>query len=300
MASPPKNGPLAVSVFVTAPHGIGELEPLLTQLRTQLRNDDSVTILDGTRQGPPLPASALPNVGHVEHRRGVGESGFHLRCHLGSGEKRDVMVLFEDHVVPGPNFIAEVRLIFSDPSIAAIKVLGRNERSTGPWSWANFLTTFADCLHPARESPKAMLSTSAAVRSNVLEPNIFALGAWETVIMPGLNREPRRLAWSNEVWIDHFDPCGLKQALLGSFHNQRALAALRIARGWPRRKTVARPFKDLALRRPAEISRALRGRPEYRHFAAHRWRIHLVCWASMLGAVIGSWCGAGDSMRKMH
>jgi len=214
--------------------------------------------------------------------------------------QRDIVVLFEEHAVPGPRFMSEVRRLFADPAVTAVKLLGRNDTSSDPWSWASFLNAFSDCLHPSDGAPKAMLSTSAAVRRAALDAAPRSLGAWETQIMPGLNREPRMLAYSNDVWVDHVEHCDMKHALIGNFYNQRSMAALRVANGHRRGKLAVRAFKDLAVRRPRQIAHAVAGRAECRALAANRWRVALVCWASAAGAIIGAWFGAGASMRKMH
>ena len=289
-----------MDVFVTAPRGTSDIGRLLAALRGQLGAADRLIVLDGTVSGASLDGSVLPGVGRFEHLRDAGESAFHLRCHVLERAQRDIVVLFEEHAVPSPRFMSEVRRLFSDPAVAAVKLLGRNDTSSEPWSWANFLNAFADCLHPSDGAPKTMLSTSAAVRKAALDAAPRSLGAWETQIMPGLNREPRMLAYSHDVWIDHVEHCNMKHALIGNFYNQRSVAALRVASGHRRGKLAVRAFKDLALRRPGQIARALAGRDEYRHFAANRWKVALVCWASALGAIVGAWFGAGAAMRKMH
>jgi hypothetical protein len=291
---------LSVDVFVTAPAGTAGIGRLLLALRGQLGPADRVVILDGKHPAEQLDASALPGVGVLEHISGAGESCFHLRNHVSEMAERDIAVVFEEHAIPGPRFMSEVRRLFADPAVVAIKLLGRNDTSTSPWSWANFFIAFADCLHPADGMPKAMLSTSAAVRTTALRSSPRMLGVWETQLLPGFNREPCALAYSNDVWIDHVDHCGMKLAVIGNFHNQRSMAALRVAQGHPRTKLTARAFKDLAVRRPGEIERALAGRDEYRHFVANRWKVVLICWASAFGAIVGAWFGAGASMRNMH
>jgi hypothetical protein len=295
------NEALSVDVFVTAPRGTADLERLLLALRGQLGPAHRLVILDGMDSAPLLDASALPGVGRFEHIHGAGESGFHLRCRVSELADRDIVVLLEEHAIPGPRFMSEVRRLFAaDPAVVAIKLLARNDTSVSPWEWANFFVSFVDCLHPAEDMPKAMMSTSAAVRKTALDSAPPALGAWETQIMPALNGEPRALAYSNDVWVDHVDHCGMKRAVLNNFYNQRSIAAQRIAHGHRRGKLAVRAFKDLALRGPRRIAGALAGRDEYRHFTANRWRVVLVCCASALGAIAGAWLGAGASMRKMH
>ncbi len=110
--------------------------------------------------------------------------------------------------------------------------------------------------------------------------------------MPGFNREPGTLAYSNDVWIDHVDHCDMKLAVVGNFHNQRSMAALRVANGHRRGKLAVRAFKDLALRRPGQIARALAGRAEYRHFAANRWKVV----ARLLG--VGARCDRRGVVRR--
>jgi hypothetical protein len=292
---------LSATVFVTAPRGTGELGRLLEALRGQLGPADRLVVLDGTDHGPPLDPALLPAVGAFEHVRGAGESGFHLRCAMTAMTDRDITVLFEDHAIPGPRFMPAVRaLLGADPAIVAVKVLGRNDTSNDPWGWANFLLAFADCLHPAVEPPVALLSTSAAVRTAALAAAPRRLGAWETQIMPAFNREPRRLAYSNDVWVDHLERASPAVLLIANFHNQRAIAALRVAQGHRRGKLAVRAFKDIGLRRPRQIARALAGRDEYRHVRANRGKLVLLCWAATAGAITGAWFGAGASMRKMH
>jgi hypothetical protein len=299
MATP--DGQPSIDVFVTAPRGTGGMQPLLSALHGQLGPADRLIVLDGTDPVASLDVSALPDVGVVDHICAAGESAFHLRALVSSMAKRDIAVVFEEHAIPGPRFIAEVRRRFAtDPNVVAFKILGRNDTSADPWGWANFFMAFADCLHPSKVVPKAMLSTSVVVRTAVLKTAPFTLGAWETQVMPGLNRKPHRLAYSNDVWIDHVEQCNMKLAVLGNFRNQRSVAAVRVAQGHRRVKLTVRAFKDLALRRPGQIARALAGREEYPHFVANRWKVTLICWASALGAIVGTWLGAGDSMRKMH
>jgi hypothetical protein len=292
---------LSVDVFVTAPAGTAGIGRLLLALRGQLGPADRVVILDGKHPAEQLDASALPGVGVLEHVRDAGESSFHLRIHVSEMAERDIAVVFEEHAIPGPRFMSEVRRLFAtDPELVAFKLLGRNDTSRDPWSWANFFIAFADCLHPAEGAPKATLSTSAVVRTAALRSAPRGLGAWETQIIPGFAREPSRLTYSNDVWINHIDHCDMNLAVLGNLRNQRSIAALRVSQGHRRGKLTVRAFKDLALRRPGQIARALVGREEHQHFVANRWKVVCICWASALGAIIGAWFGAGASMRKMH
>jgi hypothetical protein len=292
---------LAVTVFVTAPRGTGGMGRLLAALRSQLGPTDRLVVLDGTVSGPSFDPAVLPNVGKFEHIRGAGESAIHMRDSLSAMADRDITVLFEDHVVPGPCFILEVRRLFAaNPAIVAVKILGRNDTSTDPWGWASFLVTFADCLHPAGGMPATLLATSAAVRTTTLLSAKRRLGTWETQLMPSLNRDHHGLGFSNDVWIDHVETSSMKWAVTEHFHNQRAIAALRVAHGHRRCKLTVRAFKDIALRRPRQVAHALEGRDEYRHFVANRWRLVLICWTATLGAIVGAWFGAGSSMRQMH
>jgi hypothetical protein len=292
---------LSVTVFITAPRGTGKMGRLLAALRGQLGPADRLVVLDGTDDGPPPDAAVLSEVGKFEHVHGAGESAIHMRRLLGEMADRDITVLFEDHAIPGPHFISEVRrLLAADPALVGVKILGRNDTSNDAWGWTNFLMAFAECLHPAKAAPAALLSTSAAVRTAALVSAPRTLGAWETQVMPGFNRDPRRLAYSNDVWVDHLESSSLKLAVTGNFHNQRAIAALRVAHGHRRGKLAVRAFKDLGLRRAGQIARAVAGRDEHRHVVANRGKLALVCWAAALGAIAGAWFGAGASMRKMH
>jgi hypothetical protein len=194
----------------------------MAALHDQLGPSDRLVVLDGSPAGAELDAETLPKAGRIEHIRDTGESAFHLRREICAQADTDVVVLFEEHAIPGPRFIVTVRDLFaSNSSLAAIKILGRNDTSAEPWSWANFLMAFAECLHPANAMPPSLLGTSAAIRTAALPAGRQALGAWETVIVPGLNRDPGRLAYSNDVYINHVEHCGPKEAV-GTSYNQRA------------------------------------------------------------------------------
>lgn len=293
----------SIGVFVTAPHGIGGsgVGTLMAALRDQLGPSDRLVVLDGTPAGAALDAETLPKAGRIEHIRDASESAFHLRREICALADTDIVVLFEEHAIPGPRFIVAVRNLFaSNSSLAAIKLLGRNDTSAEPWSWANFLMSFAECVHPANAMPPSLIGTSAAIRAAALPTGRPALGAWETVILPGLNRDPGRLAYSNDVYIDHVEHCGLKDALVANFYNQRALAAVRVAQGHRRGKLAVRAFKDLGLRRHRQIACALAGREEGRQVAANRGKLIAIGWAAALGAIVGAYFGAGASMQSMH
>lgn len=292
---------LSVNLFITAPRGTGAMGHCLAALRGQLGAVDRLVVLDGTDDGPPPDAAVLSEVGKFEHVHRAGESAIHMRRLLGEMADRDITVLLEDHAIPGPHFFSELRRQFAaDPAVVAVKILGRNDSSNDSWGWTNFLMAFAECLHPAAAFPATLLSTSAAVRTAAIASAPRTLGAWETQTIPGFNRVPGRLAYSNDVWIDHWDPSSLRHAVAGNFHNQRAIAALRVAHGHRRGKLAVRAFKDLGLRRAGQIARSLAGRDEHRHVAANRGKLALVCWAAALGAITGAWFGAGASMRKLH
>lgn len=291
----------SIAVFITAPRGTGEMGPLLAVLREQLTPADRLIVLDGTETGPEVSSEALPHGVPYQHIRRGGGSAFHLRREIGQIADGDVVALFEEHTIPGPGFFAAARELFAaDPALAAIKILGRNDTSSDAWSWANFLLAFAECIHPADACPPSMIGTSAVIRRSALPAGRYELGAWETAIIPGLNRDPGRLTYSNDVYIDHYDPCDARQALLGNFYNQRAIASVRVANGHRRTKLAVRAFKDLGLRRHRQIARALANREEYRHVAANRGKLIAIGWAATLGAIVGAYFGGGTSMRKMH
>jgi hypothetical protein len=121
-----------IGVFLTAPHGIGEMAPLMATLRDQLGSSDRLVVLDGTPAGAALDAEVLPKAERIEHIRDAGETAFHLRREIGAMADTDIVVLFEEHAILGPRFIDVVRSMFAtNSSLAAIKVLGRNDASGG-------------------------------------------------------------------------------------------------------------------------------------------------------------------------
>jgi len=214
---------------------------------------------------------------------------------------RDITVLLEDHALPSPRFVHEVRRLFGEnPNLAAIKVLGRNQSSTSGWGWPNFLMAFAECVPPVSSMPRSMLATSAVLRTAVLPKTIGTPGSWETEFIPNLNRQPERLSYSNDIWIDHVEHCSPWDSLRGNFYNQRAVSAARVAVGHPRGKLATRAIKDLGFRRRREIARLLANRPEYQHLHENRGKLFLIGWAAVLGALVGAYFGPGRARELMH
>src|SRR5262245_16911471 len=239
-AEQPAAGPrhaLTVGVFVTAPHGTRDMAPLVAALREQLVAGDRFTVLDGGASKGSLDISGFAAGVQVEHVHRPGVSAFHFRAEIGALSDRDITVLLEEHVEPGPRFVPEARrLLGENPNLVAIKVLGRNQSSTLGWGWPNFLMTFAECVPPVHSMPPSMLATSAIVRTAVLPKTIGAPGNWETELIPNLNRQSERLSYCNDVWVDHVEHCGAWDSLIGNFINQRAVSAARVAAGHRRGK----------------------------------------------------------------
>jgi hypothetical protein len=294
-------GDLAVAVFVVAPQGTRDIGRLFAALRPQLLGGDRLTVLDGSASRSPLDVSGFADHVHVDLAHRPGASAFHLRAEVGSLSDRDITVILEDHGPPGPLFIREARrLLGANPDLAAIKVLGRNQSSTSGWGWPNFLMTFAEAMPPLTTMPPEMLATSAVLRTAVLPKTGAKPGSFETDLIPNLNRQPERLSYSNDVWIDHVEHCGAWESLVANFLNQRAVAATRVAAGHRRGKLAVRAIKDLGFRRRRAIARALVNRPEYRHFQENRGKLFLIGWAAVLGALAGAYLGRGRSLELMH
>ena len=197
--------------------------------------------------------------------------------------------------------MCEVRRLFGEnENLAAIKVLGCNLSSTGGWGWPNFLMAFAECVSPVSSMPPSMLATSAVVRTSVLPKTIGAPGSWETEVIPNLNRQPERLSYSNDIWVNHIEHCTPWESLRGHFNNQRAVSAARVASGHRRGKLAARAIKDLGFRRRREIARALANRTEYHHYKENRGKLVIIGWAAVLGALAGAYMGPGRARELMH
>ena len=292
---------LTVAVFITAPHGTHDIEPVIAALREQLLPGDRLTVLDGGASKGSLDVSGLASVVEVKHVHRPGVSAFHLRAEIGSMSERDITVVLEEHAPPSPRFMCEVRRLFGEnANLAAIKVLGCNLSSTDGWGWPNFLMAFAECVSPVSTMPPSMLATSAVLRTSVLPKTIGAPGSWETEFIPRLNRQPERLSYSNDVWVNHIEHCGPWESLRGHFNNQRAISAARVASGHRRGKLAARAIKDLGFRRHGEIARALANRPEYNHFLENRGKLILIGWTAVLGALTGAYLGPGRARELMH
>ena len=292
---------LTVAVIVTAPHGTHDIGPVLAALREQLLPGDGLTVLDGGASKGSLDVSGFADVVQVKHVHRPGVSAFHLRAEIGLMSDLDITVVLEEHAPPSPRFMCEVRRLFGEnANLAAIKVLGCNLSSIGGWGWPNFLMAFAECVSPVSSMPPSMLATSAVLRTSVLTKTIGAPGSWETEFIPNLNRQPERLSYSNDIWVNHIEHCGPWESLRGHFNNQRAVSAARVATGHRRGKLAARAVKDLGFRRHREIARALANRPEYHHFQENRGKLFLIGWAAVLGALAGAYLGPGRARELMH
>jgi hypothetical protein len=115
-------------------------------------------------------------------------------------------------------------------------------------------------------------------------------------LIPGIFSRGK-IAYSNDIFIDHFKPVTPLSAVILAFHNARVGAALQRKLGVPVRDIVREGWY-CAAPRPQILAKALAGRIQELPGGTFR-RIRILGCAHLVGNVVGSFFGAGRSGHKV-
>ncbi|MCZ7658966.1 MAG: alpha/beta fold hydrolase [Xanthobacteraceae bacterium] len=227
---------------------------------------------------------------------GVPEASvFALRASAPKHARNDWIVLLEEHsLVTAATLEAARSIIRERRDVDLIMFLGRNLTSTGPWEWANFLHTFALVWAPIEGPPAFSPAPAAIVRRSVIGE--LREGGWEFELIPRLFASGR-VAFGNEIYIDHVRPLAGAECLVLNFHNARACAGLSRRLGRPTRAILYEGWHVFA-ERPQQLTRALA--PRLRELPAGTpWRLRAVGFAHLLGCLAGALFGPGRSTHAI-
>ncbi len=270
-------------------------KPMLNVLKSaKMAGDEVVVVTSSDRAEEVLPADCswlkvveIPNA-----------SVFALRAHIPAIAKNEWVMALEDHSMMTPGTIDAIRGLIRDRTdIDLIVFLGKNLTSVSPWGWANFLHTFAFAWAPVDTPPSFAPVTAVMVRRSALMTEIpMREGEWELCVIPRIFASGR-IAYSNDIYIDHIKPVSWPSGLALAFHNARAGAGL--SRHFKR--SIKEIFDEgwyASARRPSQIALALTGRG-HELPSGVLWRMYLVGLAHLIGNAVGGLLGPGQSPHKI-
>jgi hypothetical protein len=282
--------PGSISFVVTVTDRLDHAARNLAAIRSRLRDCDEVIVL----------TSVVPSKQDVPPDRWFAiitiddATAFVLRAQIPAVCRNEWVVLLEDHAFIEPRTIDSIReAIAANPGIDLIPFLGKNLTSNSPWGYANFLFTFALVWAPIDRPPPFSVVPSAIVRRARLGGSTpLAEGVWELRLIPEIFSEGK-IAYANDIFVDHFRPVEFISAIILSFRNARNGAALQRQLGDPFRKIIYEGW-FCAGPRPRRLARALASRRHEVPAGSFR-RIRVLGYAHLIGNVVGSFFGAGRS-----
>jgi hypothetical protein len=229
-----------------------------------------------------------------------GESVFDLRRRIPmlAGGARWV-ILLEGHNKPVAGWQAGLRKQLAALPEGCDALLGyvENLTSTGVWSWASFLHTFAFHWRPDRDRPATPSVTNIAVRGARLPARTLRLGEFEVEILPGLKATA---AQAPGFALDHVQHLGWASASLNHWCNGRVTGAL-MASCLTRGSGVARRHaRAVVTARLVEIDSFI-GAHSSRHElpAGTLARVKWLALCHAAGALWGAQFGAGRAAERL-
>jgi glycosyl transferase family 2 len=294
---------ITMTVVVPSVNGFADLEPTLTALAAEA-SDVSLEIIVVDRCGEAvrnLIRRRFPQVRVIDAPPMTTIPGMRS---LGFDAARGAAVaVIEDHVIV-PHGWARA-MIDAQRESPVVGGTVENAATTGIVDWAAFLCEYSQCLSPLPAGPSEWLTGNNVVyRRTVLEQYRSRLSPneWENHLHGMMRADGVVLMCRPDICVRH-----LKHVTVGEYLQQRYLyarsyAGARVAGSGVGRRAlmgaaaVALPpvlfyrIVSTILRKRRHRAELLRGLPLIAMF---------VCaWAA--GEVIGSWFGAGDSLRKVR
>ena len=159
---------------------------------------------------------------------GISDASIYsLRAVIPTISQNDWLVVLEEHSLVTIATLDAIRSTIQNQSdIDLIVFLGKNLTSVSPWGWANFLHTFALIWAPIDEPPPFSPVTSVIVRRAALQTDCaFREGEWELRTIPQIFARGR-IAYSNDICVDHIRRLTIISCFLINYHNARAGAGI--------------------------------------------------------------------------
>lgn len=252
--------------------------------------------------GDPAPLGAgAPRGCRVFHF--AGESVFHLRRRLPAVARDDAgwVVLMEDHNALEPSWKRAVLDATGAAEATGCRlVIGavENNTSTGFWSWAHFLHTFAFHWAPRIAEPRSPIVANIAMRRDAIGTDALELGQFETLLLPSLLAGSRLDAGFP---VDHVQHRNALQSTIAHFDNGRVTGAFLADHHPKARKHALRHARHVLLSRPLAIVRILARHP-------HRSRVPAltplaVVWlpaCHAAGTLVGAFAGFGRAPWRLE
>lgn len=290
--APPPAG--SIGFIIVTENGARHVGGVLKSIKDSLRDGDEAIVLtraDRTDEvkihEPWLRVVGVPNA-----------NIFTLRSHIPTVSGNEWLIVLEDHSLINNRAIAAIRdMIQSRPDIELISFLGTNLTSISPWGWANFLHTFGLIWAPIDQKPGLSPVTSVTVRRSSLgTERVLKEGEFELRVIPRIFAGGK-IAYSNDIFIDHVKPLNMTGCLGLNFHNARACACLQRNLGVSRGRLWLEGGGKFMLR-PGKLARALE--PRRHELPPHTfWRVRAVGLAHWIGMIAGMYLGPGQSAHKL-
>lgn len=219
----------------------------------------------------------------------------------------EIIVVTEDHCVPGASWLRSVSESFREhPEAAAIAGTVENGAITDAVDRATYLCEYADFTPPIAEGPTARIcGINVAYRRKVLLQSPVELRRerfWESALHPYLLRQGATLIATNRIRIEHRKRIPLRTFLAHRMTYSRQFAGLRFPPGaWLRRVAAALATPLLPLLLVARFMRSVARSPlvaRQAPSAAPFLIVFYFAWA--LGEFVGYARGPGSALAQVE
>jgi len=285
----------SISFVVITENNVRDCDAILGLLNLAKKPIDDVIILTRSDRVSEINPADRPWCRVV----GISDASIYsLRAQIPTISQNDWLVVLEEHSLVTIATLDAIRsTIQNQTNIDLIVFLGKNLTSVSPWGWANFLHTFALIWAPIDVPPPFSPVTSVIVRRAALRSDsAFREGEWELLTIPQIFARGR-IAYSNDIYVDHIRRLTAISCFLINYHNARAGAGIGRGLGRPVKRLLAEGWSTF-YRRPPQLARARAARWSELP-PGTLWRMYMVGLIHLIGTVVGAFFGPGQSAHKL-
>jgi hypothetical protein len=295
-------GEVALTVVVPSVNGFDDLEPTLTALMAE-SEDVPLEVVVADRCGDAVRERIRVRFPQVRVLPAPATSTIPgLRCLAFDAARGAAIAVIEDHVIVPRGWARAMLDAQREHPVVGGTV--ENAATDGIVDWAAFLCEYSHCLPPLPAGPSEWLTGNNVVYSRtVLQRYRTRLSPdrWENHLHAMMRADGVALTCRPDICVRHLKHVTVGQYLSQRYLYARSYASARVADStWWRRiafgaAAVGLPplllFRTTVtiLRKGRYRAELLRGLPLI--------AIFVCAWSA--GEVIGSWFGAGDSLRKV-
>lgn len=209
-----------------------------------------------------------------------------------------IVAVTEDHCIPCPGWVEQVRDAFraASPEVVAVGGSVINGVTDRPLDWATFLCEYSAFIPPMSEGDTQVLpGMNVAYRRRAIEQaprDLLTKGFWETTLHPRLLADGGKFLMVNALRMEHAKRFSLRLFLAQRFLYSRYYSGIRFRQA-PLAKRLAAAIGCLMLP-PLLLARATKSAsskgkgPEFRRALPHLALMMLVwSWGESVGALLG-------------